>query len=219
MRVVIAEDQALLREGLARLFQDGGHEVVATHSDADQLLAAVERGRPDLAVVDIRMPPTFTQEGIDAAHTIRSRYPRTGVLLLSQHVELAYALRLLEGGERGIGYLLKDRLLEVGEFVGALRQIRDGGTVVDPGLVTDLVAAPSRHDPLEGLTARERQVLALMAEGLTDRGIAERLVLSHKTIEAHVRSILRKLDLPTEASENRRVHAVLRFLSTAGAVS
>ena len=216
---MLADDAAVLREGFARVLSDAGVRVVGQVGTAEELLALVEVERPDVAVVDIRMPPTFTQEGIDAAHTIRSRYPRTGVLLLSQHVELAYALRLLEGGERGIGYLLKDRLLEVGEFVGALRQIRDGGTVVDPGLVTDLVAAPSRHDPLEGLTARERQVLALMAEGLTDRGIAERLVLSHKTIEAHVRSILRKLDLPTEASENRRVHAVLRFLSTAGAVS
>ena len=217
MRVVLADDAAVLREGLARVLTSAGVRVVGQVGTAEELLVLVERERPDVAVVDIRMPPTFTHEGIEAARVIRARHPRTAVLVLSQHVELSYALRLLEAGDRGTGYLLKDRVLDVAEFVDVLRRLREGGTFVDPALVAELVATPGHAEPLAALTARERQVLALMAQGLTDRGIAERLVLSPKTIEAHVRAILRKLDLPTAASENRRVHAVLRFLATAGA--
>ncbi|MDQ3741321.1 MAG: response regulator transcription factor [Actinomycetota bacterium] len=217
MRVVLADDAVVLREGLARVLEGAGVRVVGQAGTADELLVLVAAQLPDVALVDIRMPPTFTHEGIEAARRIRARHPRTAVLLLSQHVELPYALRLLETGERGTGYLLKDRVLHAGELVAALRRLRDGGTVVEPALVDELVAAPGvRSDPLEPLTSRERQVLALMARGLTDRGIADRLVLSPKTVEAHVRSILRKLDLPTDASENRRVHAVLRFLASAG---
>lgn len=216
---MLADDAAVLREGLARILAEAGVRVLGQAGTPEELLLLVEAERPDVAIVDIRMPPTFTQEGIEAARAIRARHPRIGVLLLSQHVEAAYAVRLLENGERGIGYLLKDRVVDVAEIVGALRQLRDGGAVIDPSLVADLVAAPGQVDPLAPLTGRERQVLALMAQGLTDRGIAERLVLSRKTVEAHVRAILRKLDLPTDAAENRRVHAVLRFLSSSAATT
>jgi DNA-binding NarL/FixJ family response regulator len=210
--VILADDAVLIRHGLARLLVDAGVEVAAEVSDAEQLLAAVADEPPDVAVVDIRMPPTHTDEGLRAAREIRSRWPTVAVLVLSQHVEIAYALRLLTGQEAGVGYLLKDRVADVEAFVAALERVAAGSTVVDPTLVAELVGRPRVDHPLTQLSARELEVLALVAEGLTDRGIAQRLYLSNKTVEAHVRSIFRKLELPAEATENRRVHAVLAYL-------
>jgi DNA-binding NarL/FixJ family response regulator len=211
VRIVLADDSVILREGLARVLRAQGLVVVAQVGTAPELLAAVDRLRPDLAIVDIRMPPTQTDEGLVAAEQLRTRHPSVGVLVLSQYVEAEYALRLLERGERGAGYLLKDRALDVSELGEAVRRIGEGGSVVDPALVAQLVAQPT-NGRLGGLTERERDVLALMAEGLSDRGIAERLVVTPKTVETHVRHIFAKLDLPRGAAENRRVHAVLAFL-------
>jgi len=207
--VVIAEDQALLREGLARLFRDGGHEVVATLGDADQLLATVERERPDLAVVDIRMPPTFTDEGARAARVIKEQRPEVGVLVLSQHIETTHAVTLVAHG--GFGYLLKDRVLEVAEFLAAAERVAAGGSALDPTVVASLVS-PLDHGPVGRLSERERGVLQLMAEGLTNTGIANRLVVSERTVEAHVRHILIKLDIPESEDGHRRVLAVLAYL-------
>lgn len=209
MRVVIAEDQALLREGLARLFRDGGHEVVATLGDADQLLATVERERPDLAVVDIRMPPTFTDEGARAARVIKEQHPDVGVLVLSQHIETTHAVTLVAHG--GFGYLLKDRVLEVGEFLAAAERVAAGGSALDPTVVASLVS-PLDHGPVGRLSERERGVLELMAQGLTNTGIANRLVVSERTVEAHIRHILTKLDIPESEDGHRRVLAVLAYL-------
>ena len=189
---------------------DVGIEMCGAVEDADELLLVVERERPDIAVVDIRMPPTHTDEGLVAAAEIRQRFPNVGVLVLSQHVETDYALRLLEGKEGRCGYLLKDRVTRVGELTDALRRVAAGEIVVDPELVERLMARAG--SPVGTLTPREREVLALMAEGLTDRGIAERLWLTPKTVETHVVHIFRKLHLPEGASYNRRVHAVLAFL-------
>ena len=212
MRVILADDAVVLRHGLARLLGEAGVEVVAEVGTAEELLVRVAADRPDVAVVDIRMPPTFTDEGLRAAREIRASHPAVGVLVLSQHVDPSYAMRLLTGDEGRIGYLLKDRVVDVADFVAALGRVDAGGLVVDPALVAELVAAPRARDPLERLSAREREVLALMAEGRTDRGIAETLFVTPKTVEAHVRSILHKLDLPVGSAENRRVHAVLAFL-------
>ena len=217
MRLILADDAVVLRQGLARLLADAGLDVVGQAATAPELLAGVAAWRPDVALVDIRMPPTFTDEGLRAAREIRASYLDVGVLVLSQHVDSSYAMELLTEAEGGVGYLLKDRVVEVAELVAALRRIAGGGTVVDPALVTQLVTARRSPDPLSGLTAREREVLALMAEGRTDRGIAERLFVTPKTVEAHVSSNLRKLELPASASENRRVHAVLAFLRAPGA--
>ncbi len=203
MRVVIADDTAILREGLARLLEENGVKVVGQAADATELLRAVEELNPDAALVDIRMPPTHTDEGLVAAETLR-----IPVIVLSQYVETAYALRLLEGGQPGRGYLLKDRVMDAAQLVAALERVVAGEVVVDPALIEPLVA----RRPLGDLTAREREVLALMAEGLTDRGIAERLWLTPKTVETHVRHILRKLALPAGTANNRRVHAVLTYL-------
>ena len=210
MRVVIAEDQVLLREGLARLFEDGGHEVVALLGDADRLLATVDGAAADLVVVDIRMPPTFTDEGARAASQIRQRFPQLGVLVLSQHIETTHAVELVSHG--GFGYLLKDRVLEVGEFLSAAERVAQGGSALDPQVVASLVSARGDDDPLSDLTDREREVLELMAEGLTNGGIAKRLYLSERTVEAHVRHVLLKLDIPGEDG-HRRVLAVLAHLS------
>lgn len=212
MRVVIAEDQALLREGLARLFQDGGHQVVATLRDAEELLATVAREQPDLTVVDIRMPPTFTDEGARAARTIKEQHPGVGVLVLSQHIETAHAVNLVALG--GFGYLLKDRVLEVGEFLATAERVAGGGSALDPMVVANLVA-PVDHGPVGRLSERERGVLELMAQGLTNAAIANRLVVSERTVEAHVRHILTKLDITDSEDGHRRVLAVLAYLGAA----
>lgn len=212
MRVVIAEDQALLREGLARLFQDGGHHVVATLSDAEELLATVAREQPHLAVVDIRMPPTFTDEGARAARAIKEQQPGIGVLVLSQHIETAHAVNLVALG--GFGYLLKDRVLEVGEFLATAERVAGGGSALDPMVVANLVA-PVDHGSVGRLSERERGVLELMAQGLTNAAIANRLVVSERTVEAHIRHILTKLDITDSTDGHRRVRAVLAYLGAA----
>jgi DNA-binding NarL/FixJ family response regulator len=212
MRVILADDAVVIRQGLARLLTEEGVDVVAQVGDAGALLAAVDRDPPDAVVVDIRMPPTFSSEGLEAAQRIRGRHPAVGVLLLSQHIDAAYAMKLVDEGAERVGYLLKDRIADIGALTSALERVRDGESVVDPALVAELLDAPRQEDPLAELTPRERDVLALVAEGRTDRGIAAALWLSPKTVETHVRSIFRKLDLPTAPTENRRVHAVLAFL-------
>jgi DNA-binding NarL/FixJ family response regulator len=214
VRVVLADDAAVLREGLARVLIGAGVEVVAQAGTAEELLDAVAELHPDVAIVDIRMPPTRTDEGLVAAERIAERHPKTGVLLLSQYVEAAYALRLLESGRGRTGYLLKDRVLDVADFVAALQRVDVGETVVDPALVAQLVGRRQEDDPLDELTDREREVLALMAEGLTDRGISERLYVTPKTIETHIRHIFSKLGIPATPAHNRRVHAVLAYLRT-----
>jgi DNA-binding NarL/FixJ family response regulator len=207
VRVVIAEDQALLRDGLARLFRDGGHEVVATLGDAEDLLDAVADHVPDLVVVDVRMPPTHTHEGTRAAARIREKHPAVGVLVLSQHVDTTNAVELMTRG--GFGYMLKDRVFDVGEFLGAAQRVADGGSALDPEVVAALVGAGNGFGEL---TAREREVLELMAQGLTNAGIARRLVLTERTVESHVRNVLMKLGLPDGADDHRRVLAVLAYL-------
>jgi DNA-binding NarL/FixJ family response regulator len=211
---VLADDAVLLREGLARMLAAAGVEVAGQAGTADELLAAVDELRPDVAVIDIRMPPTRTDEGLVAAGRIAETYPETGVLLLSQYVEAAYALRLLEGGRGRSGYLLKDRVLDVDDFVGALERVAAGGTVVDPALVDLLLDRPRSNDPLAELTPREREVLSLMAAGLTDKGISERLYVTPKTVETHIGHIFGKLGIPSTSADNRRVHAVLAYLRT-----
>jgi DNA-binding NarL/FixJ family response regulator len=210
VRVVIAEDQVLLRAGLARLFVDGGHEVVAAMGDAEHLPAAVAGHRPDLVVVDIRMPPTFTDEGARAARELKRAQPEVGVLVLSQHIETTHAVELVTLG--GFGYLLKDRVLDVGEFLAAAERVATGGSALDPQVVARLLAPRVGGDPLADLSDREREVLELMAEGLTNTGIAKRLYVSERTVEAHVRQILTKLDLPQSEDGHRRVLAVLAHL-------
>ena len=212
MRVVIADDTALLRQGIARLLVEAGLEVSGEAEDASRLLELVEAERPDVAIVDIRMPPGQADEGLVAAATIREHFPDVGVLVLSQYVEPAFALRLIEGSEGGCGYLLNDRVMNARELVSAVERVAAGEIVVDPELVDQLLSRRRVGNPLDELTGREREVLALVAEGLTDRGIAERLWLTPRTVETHVRHILRKLDLPSGASNNRRVHAVLAYL-------
>ena len=211
MRVVVAEDQALLREGLARLFADANHEVVATVGDADRLRAAVSEHNPDLAVVDVRMPPSFTDEGVRAAHWIRDTHPDVGVLVLSQHVESAGAVELVS--QSGFGYLLKDRVLEVSEFMDAAERVERGGSALDPAVVATLISSEPEGGTAD-LTPREAEVLSLMAEGLTNAGIANRLVLTERTVETHVRNVLMKLDLPDGGDGHRRVLAVLAHLSS-----
>ncbi|HEY4853408.1 MAG TPA: response regulator transcription factor [Streptosporangiaceae bacterium] len=211
MRVVIAEDAAVLREGLARLLTDRGHEVGAAVADAEALLAAVIEHPPDAVIADIRMPPTHTDEGLRAAVTIRRDFPSTGVLLFSQYIETRYMARLLESGAGGVGYLLKERVGNVAEFVSALERVAAGGTALDPEVISQLLRKP---DPgLASLTPREREVLGLMAEGRSNSGIAGKLVLSESAVEKHVASIFGKLSLDPEAPDNRRVLAVLRYLS------
>jgi DNA-binding NarL/FixJ family response regulator len=208
VRVVIAEDQALLRAGLSRLFEDAGHEVVAAADDGDRLRGAVSDHDPDLAVVDVRMPPSFTDEGIRAAQWIRDAHPEVGVLVLSQHVESAGAVGLVSQG--GFGYLLKNRVLDVGEFLDAAERVAGGGSALDPQVVASLVGG--EVDTLADLSDREREVLSLMAEGLTNSGIAERLVVTERTVEGHVRNVLIKLRLPQGEDTHRRVLAVIAYL-------
>jgi DNA-binding NarL/FixJ family response regulator len=211
MRVVIAEDQVLLREGLGRLFEDAGHDVLAAVDDADRLRAAVSEHTPDLAVVDVRMPPSFRDEGIRAARWIRAAHPEVGVLVLSQHVESAGAVGLVSHG--GFGYLLKDRVLHVAQFLEAAERVAAGGSALDPKVVASLVGGDA--DSLSALTEREREVLALIAEGLSNHAIARRLVLTDRTVEGHVRSVLMKLDLPESGDAHRRVLAVIAYLRAA----
>ncbi|AQW50644.1 response regulator transcription factor [Streptomyces violaceusniger] len=211
MRAVIAEDSVLLRIGLVKVVQTAGFEVVAEAADAEGLLAAVEEHRPDIAVVDVRMPPGFTDEGVRAALLIRRQWPDTAVLLLSQYVEERYAADLLTSHTSGIGYLLKQRVADVEEFIDALRRVAGGGTALDPQVVAQLLVR--RHsDPLDRLTSRERDVLELMAGGRSNAGIAGALVISESAVAKHINSILGKLDLPVAEADHRRVLAVLRFL-------
>jgi DNA-binding NarL/FixJ family response regulator len=210
-RVVIADDEVLLREGLSSLLVSEGFEVVGQAGDHATLLAAVRDGDPDLAIVDIRMPPTHTTEGIDAARTIRAEYPDVGLLLLSAHVEVETALDLLQGGTR-IGYLLKKRVTRVEDLLDAIERITAGGSVIDPALVEELFSQRRRVDPLAELSPKEREVLALMAEGRSNAGIAHSLWVTEGTVEKHVRSILAKLKLPASGDDHRRVLAVLTFL-------
>jgi DNA-binding NarL/FixJ family response regulator len=212
MRIVIAEDSVLLRAGLTRLLSDAGEEVVAAVGDGDALIETVERHQPDLAIVDVRMPPSFTDEGLRAALQIRERWPEVGVLVLSQYVEERYAADLLANNTSGIGYLLKDRVADVSEFVEAVRRVGDGGTALDPEVVSQIIARTTRRDPLDRLTPREREVLALMAEGRSNGAIGERLFLSASAVEKHVSSIFTKLELHTTDQDHRRVLAVLRWL-------
>lgn len=216
MRIVIAEDQVLLREGLARLFTDRGHDIVAAVSDAEALCASVDEHRPDLAVVDIRMPPTYTDEGTRAARTIKDAHPDLGVLVLSQHIDTRHAIALVS--RAGFGYLLKDRVLDVDEFVAAAQRVAGGGSALDPQVVGALMAA-RRDDPLTALSERERGVLALMAEGLNNPAIARRLVVSERTVEGHVRHLLLKLGLAESSDGHRRVQAVLTYLRFLNTVS
>jgi DNA-binding NarL/FixJ family response regulator len=215
VRVVIAEDQVLLRDGLERLFEDSGHAVVAAVGDADRLRGAVSEYEPDLAVVDVRMPPNHTDEGIRAARWIRDAHPNVGVLVLSQHVESAGVVDLVSQG--GFGYLLKDRVLDVADFVEAAERVARGGSALDPKVVSSLVGGERGTDGLAVLSAREREVLGLMAEGLTNSAIARRLVLTERTVEGHVRSVLMKLDLPAGEDAHRRVLAVIAYLRAAEA--
>jgi DNA-binding NarL/FixJ family response regulator len=212
MRVVIAEDAAVFREGLVRLLEDRGHQVCAAVADGEALLAAVAAHRPDVAVVDIRMPPTHTDEGLRAALRLRADHPGTGVLVFSQYIETRYAARLLQGNAAGVGYLLKDRVADVAEFTEVLARVAAGGTALDPEVVSQLLGAGRHARGLAGLTAREREVLSLMAEGRSNAGIADLLVISAGVVEKHVASIFAKLGLPPAEGDNRRVLAVLRYL-------
>ena len=211
--VVLAEDDILLREGLASLLERARFEIAGQAGNAAQLLEIVRDRRPDLVLVDIRMPPTYSTEGLDAAHRIREEFPEVGIAVLSAHVEVEHAMKLLESGER-TGYLLKSRVTDVDGFVETLELIVNGGSVVDPALVQELVATRRKHDPLAELSAREREVLALMAEGRSNAGIARRLWVTEGTVEKHVRSILAKLPLPSTDDDHRRVLAVIAYLGS-----
>jgi DNA-binding NarL/FixJ family response regulator len=212
MRVVVAEDAVLLREGVVRLLTEAGMEVVGQAGDAEDLLRKVRAHKPDVAVVDIRMPPTGTDEGIRAAKQIRAERPQTGVLVLSSYLEPQYALELLEDGAEGLGYLLKDRVSNVDEFVSAVQRVAAGGSALDPEIVAQLVGRRRRTDPLGELTPREREVLGLMAEGRSNAAIAQRLVVTERAVEKHVTSIFAKLRLAPASEDHRRVLAVLTFL-------
>jgi DNA-binding NarL/FixJ family response regulator len=212
MRVVLADDSVLLREGIARLLEDAGFDVVGQADTAEQLLLKVRSYSPDVAIVDIRMPPTHTDEGLVAAREIRSTYPGTGVLVLSQYVEPEYALDLLADSAEGVGYLLKDRVADVAEFAAAVRRVGEGGSALDPTVVSQLVGRRRADDPIESLTPREREVLELMAEGRSNQAISERLVVTERAVEKHVTSIFTKLRLPADAADHRRVLAVLAYL-------
>jgi DNA-binding NarL/FixJ family response regulator len=212
MRVVLADDSVLLREGVARLLEEAGFEIVGQAGTADELMLKVRSYSPDVAIVDIRMPPTHTDEGLRAAREIREKHPETGVLVLSQYVEPSYAMELLADSAEGVGYLLKDRVSDVGEFAGAVRRVAEGGSAQDPTVVSQLVGRRRRDDPLGDLTPREREVLELMAEGRSNQGIAERLVVTERAVEKHVTSIFGKLRLPAATEDHRRVLAVLTYL-------
>ncbi|MEU4226422.1 response regulator transcription factor [Nonomuraea sp. NPDC026600] len=212
MRLILADDAVLLREGLIRLLEDAGHEVVAATGDAESLLAAVAEHQPEIAVVDVRMPPTHSNEGLRAALEIRERWPSVGVLVLSQYVEKTYAAKLLSGVTEGMGYLLKDRVSEVADFLGSLERIREGGTVIDPEVVKQLLARTTHVDPLRTLSERESQVLRQLAQGYTNAAISTNLHISLSTVEKHVNAIFDKLGLPVTPTYSRRVLAILRHL-------
>jgi DNA-binding NarL/FixJ family response regulator len=216
VRVVVADDAVILREGLARLLDEAGFEVVGLAADANELCALVERSNPDVAIVDIRMPPTHTDEGLRAAKLIRARWPHVGILVLSQYVQARYAVELLSAGTKGIGYMLKDRVSDLDELSASVRRIGEGASVLDPAVVEQLVGQRRKGDtPLEDLTARELEVLALMAEGRSNKAIAERLFITEHTVEKHVKNIFATLRLPQSADDHRRVLAVVTFLNAA----
>jgi len=219
MRVVVAEDVMLTRAGLVRLLGDGGVDVVGETGDPDGLLRLVAEQRPAVAIIDIRMPPTHTDEGLKAARRIRTEHPGTGVLVLSQYLEPTYAMQLIEEHPEGVGYLLKERVLEVTVLIDALRRIADAECVIDPTIVSRLIGRRRREDPLAELTNREREVLASVAEGLSNGAIAERLFVTERTVEAHTKQIFEKLGLEADPASNRRVLAVLAFLRSAGRAS
>jgi DNA-binding NarL/FixJ family response regulator len=215
VRVVIADDSVLLREGVSRLLAEAGFEVVGQAGDAEELLREVEDKAPDVAIVDIRMPPTHTDEGLQAARELRSRHPELGVLVLSQYVRPSYAFELLADDARGVGYLLKDRVSDLHELSDAVRRVGEGGSVLDPSVVSQLVGRHRQgHDALEELSDREREVLGLMAEGRSNRAIAERLFITERTVEKHVKGIFTKLRIPARADDHRRVLAVLAYLGS-----
>ena len=212
MRVVLAEDSVLLREGVARILADAGFEVVGQASNADELMLKVRSYTPDVAIVDIRMPPTHTDEGLKAAQQIRERHPGIGVLVLSQYAEPAYAMELLADSAEGVGYLLKDRVSDVDEFCAAVKRVAEGGSALDPTVVSQLVGRRRRDDPVAALTPRETEVLELMAEGRSNQAVGERLFITPRAVEKHVTSIFGKLGLPATAEDHRRVLAVLAYL-------
>ena len=212
MRVVLADDTVLLREGVARILDEAGFEVVGQAGNADELMLKVRSYSPDVAIVDIRMPPTHTDEGLRAAQEIREKHPTCGVLVLSQYVEATYAMELLAESAEGVGYLLKDRVSDVNEFADAVRRVGEGGSALDPTIVSQLVGRRRRDDPIDQLTPREREVLGLMAEGRSNSGIAEQLVVTERAVEKHVTSIFSKLRLPAAPEDHRRVLAVLAYL-------
>jgi len=216
MRVVVADDSTLLREGVVRLLEDAGLEVVGQAGDAEELLRKVRAHKPDVAVVDVRMPPTHTDEGLRAAREIRAELPAVSVLVLSQYVEVAYASELLAESAEGLGYLLKDRVADAEALADAVRRVGGGGSVLDPEVVSEMLGRSRREDPLAELSPREREVLALMAEGRTNAAIAAELVVTERAVEKHVTGIFAKLDLPASSEDHRRVLAVLRFLEGAG---
>jgi DNA-binding NarL/FixJ family response regulator len=214
VRVVVADDAVILREGLSRLLVEAGFEVVGQAADGGELLEQIEATAPDVAIVDIRMPPSHTDEGLQAAAEIRARHPSVGILVLSQYARPSYAMELLSNGTEGVGYLLKDRVSDLEELASSVRRVGEGGSVLDPSVVAQLVERPRRgRDPLEDLTEREREVLSLMAEGRSNKAIGQRLFITEHTVEKHVKSIFGKLRLPPSADDHRRVLAVLTFLS------
>ena len=213
MRVVIADDSPLLREGIASFVRGEGIEVVGEASSPEELLAAVDEHRPDVAIVDIRMPPTQTDEGIQAAHEIRRRHPDMGVVLLSHHVEVGVATQVLAEAPQRLGYLLKDRVTDPADFAGSLRQVAGGGTAIDPQIVSGLLANPARPGPLESLSPREQEVLELVAEGRSNRAIGERLAITQQTVQKHVSAIFTKLHLPAGKDDDRRTLAVLAYVT------
>ena len=213
MRVVLADDSVLLREGIARLLEDAGFDVVGQADNSEQLLLKVRSYSPDVAIVDIRMPPTHTDEGLQAAREIREKHPATGVLVLSQYVEPEYAFELLGESAEGVGYLLKDRVADVGEFAAAVRRVGEGGSALDPTVVSMLVGRRRKDDPLDMLTPREREVLELMAEGRSNAAIGQALVISASAVEKHISNVFWKLDLPASDADHRRVLAVLAYLN------